>query len=68
VTRKVIYAAIRELFQNEGIHFAHREVTVRLADGEHVEDLTPEQREAVTGAARAVLDEPQPKRSVSVAQ
>ena len=68
VTRKVIYAAIRELFQNEGIHFAHREVTVRLADGEQVEDLTPEQKEAVTGAARTVLDEPQPKRSVSVAQ
>lgn len=57
VTRKVIYAGIRELFQTEGIHFAHREVTVRLADGEHVEDLTPEQREAVTGAARAVLDD-----------
>lgn len=68
VTRKVIYAAIRELFQKEGIHFAHREVTVRLADGEQVEDLTPEQKEAVTGAARAVLEEPQPKRSVSVAQ
>ncbi|HWK63866.1 MAG TPA: mechanosensitive ion channel domain-containing protein [Rhizobiaceae bacterium] len=68
VTRKVIYAAIRELFQQEGIHFAHREVTVRLADGEHIDDLTPEQREAVTGAARAVLDEPQPKRSVSIAR
>lgn len=68
VTRKVIYAAIRELFQREGIHFAHREVTVRLADGETLDDLTPEQQEAITGAARAVLEEPQPKRPVSVAQ
>ncbi|MGO4831542.1 mechanosensitive ion channel family protein, partial [Rhizobiaceae sp. 2RAB30] len=67
VTRKVIYAGIRELFQKEGIHFAHREVTVRLADGEQVEDLTPEQREAVAGATRAVLDDGQKPRRIAPA-
>ena len=57
VTRKVVYAAIREIFAEEGIQFAHREVTVRLADGVAVEDLTPEQREAVAGSVRSVLDD-----------
>jgi small-conductance mechanosensitive channel len=62
VTRKVIYAAIREIFQREGVHFAHREVTVRLADGVQAENLTPEQREAVAGSVRSVIDEEEAKR------
>jgi len=57
VTRKVVYSAIRELFEKEGIHFAHREVTVRLADGRDPEDLTPEQRREVAGAVRSVIEE-----------
>jgi small-conductance mechanosensitive channel len=61
VTRKVIYAAIREIFQREGVHFAHREVTVRLADGVHAENLTPEEREAVAGSVRSVIDEEEAK-------
>jgi small-conductance mechanosensitive channel len=61
VTRKVIYAAIREIFQREGVHFAHREVTVRLADGVHAENLTPEEREAVAGSVRAAIDEEEAK-------
>ena len=32
VTRKVVYESIQDLFAREGIHFAHKEVTVRLAD------------------------------------
>ena len=59
VTRKVVYAAIREVFSMEGIRFAHREVTVRLADGQKAEDLTKEQREAITGSVRAVIDDVQ---------
>ena len=55
VTRKVVYAAIQELFAREGIRFAHKEVTVRLAD-EAEERLTPEQRRAVASAAREVVD------------
>ncbi len=57
LVRKRVYQDIRELFAQEGIHFAHREVTVRLADGKKEADLTPQQREAVTGAAQAAIDE-----------
>ncbi|GHF40080.1 mechanosensitive ion channel family protein [Seohaeicola zhoushanensis] len=54
--RKRVYEEIRALFAREGIKFAHREVTVRLADG-RVAELTPEQREAITGAAQAAIDD-----------
>ncbi|WP_319545249.1 mechanosensitive ion channel domain-containing protein [Ruegeria conchae] len=57
LVRKKVYQDIRELFAREGIRFAHREVTVRLADGKEAEDLTPKQREAVTGAVQAAIDE-----------
>ena len=57
LTRKAVYSAIREIFAREGIQFAHREVTVRLADGAAAADLTPEQREAIAGSVRSVIDE-----------
>ncbi|MEX0316491.1 MAG: mechanosensitive ion channel family protein [Ruegeria sp.] len=57
LVRKKVYQEIRELFAREGIRFAHREVTVRLADDKSSEDLTPKQREAVTGAVQAAIDE-----------
>ncbi len=57
LVRKKVYQDIRELFAREGIRFAHREVTVRLADDKEAEDLTPKQREAVTGAVQAAIDE-----------
>ncbi len=57
LVRKKVYQEIRELFAREGIKFAHREVTVRLADGKDADDLTPKQREAVTGAVQAAIDE-----------
>jgi len=56
LVRKKVYEEIRELFAREGIHFAHRQVTVRLADG-NADDLTPKQKEAVLGAAQSVVDE-----------
>jgi len=56
LVRKKVYEDIRQLFEKEGIKFAHREVTVRLAD-EHAEELTPRQREAVTGAVQATIYE-----------
>ena len=55
VTRKVVYAAIRELFEREGVKFAHKEVTVRLAE-EPAKPLTIEQKKAITGAAREAID------------
>ena len=55
VTRKVVYAHIRELFEQEGVKFAHKEVTVRLAD-EPQRPLTPKEEKAVAAAARASVD------------
>ncbi len=55
-TRKVVYAAIRELFHREGIRFASREVTVRMAE-EPRQPLTPTQQEAVGAAVRRVVDD-----------
>ncbi len=57
LVRKKVYQEIRELFEREGIKFAHREVTVRIADDTNSEDLTPKQREAVVGAVEAAMDE-----------
>ena len=56
LVRKRVYEEIRELFAREGVKFAHREVTVRLADGE-TKDLTPDQREAVAGAVQRAIDD-----------
>ena len=56
LVRKKVYEEIRALFEREGIRFAHREVTVRLADGK-VKDLSDEERDAVTAAAQASLEE-----------
>ncbi|MEO0910253.1 MAG: mechanosensitive ion channel family protein, partial [Pseudomonadota bacterium] len=56
VTRKVVYAEIRELFEREGIKFANKEVTVRLAD-EPTKPLTDQEKQAITSAARAVIDD-----------
>ena len=56
ITRKVVYAAIRELFEREGIKFANKEVTVRLAE-EPTEPLSENQKSAITAAARSVLDD-----------
>lgn len=48
--RQRVYQEIRALFIREGIKFAHREVTVRLAETPDA-PLTPAQREAVAAAA-----------------
>ena len=60
ITRKAIYAAIRELFEKEGIKFAHREVTVRMAEDQKPKRLTAAQKKAVTGAVRNVIEDEVP--------
>ena len=55
--RKKVYQEIRELFAREGIKFAHREVTVRLADGKSADELTEEEKKAVTGAVQTAIEE-----------
>lgn len=56
LVRKRVYQDIRDLFDREGIKFAHREVTVRLA-GEHMAELSPAQRQAVTGGVQAAIED-----------
>ena len=56
VIRKRVFQEIRDLFEREGIKFAHREVTVRLADGASTESMSPQKKDAVLAAAEAALD------------
>ena len=56
LVRKKVYEEIRALFEREGIKFAHREVTVRLAEGK-VDELSDDDRKAVTSAAQASIEE-----------
>ncbi len=56
LVRKRVYEEIRVLFEREGIKFAHREVTVRLADGK-VDELTEDQKQNIAAAAHASLEE-----------
>jgi moderate conductance mechanosensitive channel len=54
VIRKLVFAKIRELFEREGIKFAHRQVTVRVAsddDDEKGLDLSKAEQRAIAGAA-----------------
>jgi moderate conductance mechanosensitive channel len=56
--RRVVYARIRDLFEQNGIKFANREVTVRLAEGgAERRPLDRETREAVAGGAARQLTE-----------
>ena len=60
MARRVVYTRIQELFEREGIHFAHREVTVRVADLDR--PLTDEEKTAVAGAVRPVIDQQEEAR------
>ncbi|APG48290.1 mechanosensitive ion channel domain-containing protein [Phaeobacter porticola] len=56
LVRKKVFQDIRDLFAREGIKFAHREVTVRLAEDQA--DLPPkEKRDLAAGAVQAAIDE-----------
>lgn len=55
VIRKRIYAEIRELFEREGVRFAHREVTVHVADKPD-RPLSEPEKTAIAGAVRPILD------------
>jgi moderate conductance mechanosensitive channel len=56
--RKLVYTRIQELFAENGIKFAHREVTVRVAsdDGKSLSDA---EKRAAAGAATAVTEGPE---------
>ena len=54
--RKLVYSRLREMFEKEGIKFAHKEVTVRVAENPNAEPLAKDVKEAIAGAAREVID------------
>ncbi|MBL4890696.1 MAG: mechanosensitive ion channel family protein [Rhizobiaceae bacterium] len=57
IMRKHVYAEIRDLFEREGIKFAHKEVTVRIAE-EPTRKLDDIAKTAIAaGAAQAVTEE-----------
>ena len=57
MVRKKVYAEIRKLFEREDIHFAHREVTVRLADDDDDRELTDREKDAIVGAVRPLIED-----------
>ena len=67
IIRKRVYAEIRELFEREGIKFAHREVTVHVA-GKGAEQMSEDEKKAVAGAARPLLDPPEEDRPMAAVQ
>ena len=57
VVRKRVYQEIRDLFDREGIKFAHREVTVRIPDLPKDRELSQPELTAIGGAARRIGDQ-----------
>lgn len=55
--RKVVYAGIRDLFEREGIRFAHREVTVRVHQDPGGAPLSEEAQKAIGGAVLPLIDD-----------
>jgi len=51
--RKVVYAGLRDLFEQNGIKFAHRQVTVRVAGSDGEEDAQPGAAAKAAAAAGA---------------
>ena len=60
VIRRTVFAKIRDLFEREGIKFAHREVTVRLADETGGAQLNESEKQAVSAAARSAVEDAKP--------
>ena len=60
VIRRTVFAKIRDLFEREGIKFAHREVTVQLADETGGAQLNESEKQAVSAAARSAVEDAQP--------
>ncbi|WP_417768146.1 mechanosensitive ion channel domain-containing protein [Stappia sp.] len=55
--RKVVYSGIRDLCEAAGIHFAHREVTVRVAqEPGDTRQFSEEEKKAIAGAVLPALD------------
>jgi len=58
--RRIVFARIRDLFEANGIKFAHREVTVRLPNSAEARELSEAEKQAVGAAARSATGDPVP--------
>ncbi|QDL93563.1 mechanosensitive ion channel family protein [Paroceanicella profunda] len=67
-TRKLVYQRIREVFAENGIKFAHREVTVHIPDRVGDRVLTDAEKQAAAAGARRVIDPEDPDSSASLAE
>ncbi|WP_232830374.1 mechanosensitive ion channel family protein [Oceanicella sp. SM1341] len=67
-TRKLVYQRIREVFAENGIKFAHREVTVHIPDRVGDKTLTEEEKQAAAGAARRAIEGEEPSGGASLAE
>ncbi len=57
VIRRIVFARIRDMFEANGIKFAHREVTVRLSEQDNGRELSEaDQREIGAAAQSAISD------------
>jgi moderate conductance mechanosensitive channel len=62
--RKVVYSGIRDLCEAAGIHFAHREVTVRVAqEPGDTRQFSEAEKKAIAGAVLPALDPQQGQAS-----
>lgn len=55
VIRRIVFARIRDLFEEKGIKFAHREVTVRVTDHDRTKELSEVQKQQIGAAAQSTL-------------
>ena len=65
--RRIVFARIRDLFEEKGIKFANREVTVRLADDIKPEETDSVTRKAAQGAAARIIQDKAPAPAIEPA-
>jgi len=58
--RREVYTAVQQVFKENGIEFARKEVRVQIPDSEDGADLSTEQKVVVAGAASAAAEPPAP--------
>lgn len=54
--RKEVYKRVQKAFEEEGIEFAHKEVRVHFLDSDVDQELTPEKKSIIAGAAAEAAD------------
>jgi len=58
--RRIVFARLRDLFEEKGIKFANREVTVRVAQEDGSQPSAPQARIAAAGSAGRVIQDKAP--------